>query len=521
MRVPIAILSLLLVAGCSAPRGYEPLGGTSRSEGAFKAGAASVEFTPPKGYPLAGYGGGERRINHPLWWGLGWPGRLNLAWKRWKHETGEPACLLAPAAGAHDALLAKALVIAAESGPPFAIVRLDAIESSARLHDEVSALVADLGFKPETIVVAATHTHSGVGGFLDMPLAELLAMDLYRRETEVRLAKAAAEAIRAAFASARPATIGFGRARDDDGTGKARIARNRRAGRAKGDEEQLDRDVELVLVRDLAGETIATLVNYAVHPTILGTANRYFSSDLVGPAEAAVRSGAGGGEALFLNSAEGDVGPRAGSGGIRETLQAGDAFAAVCSGAFAAIPANPRIEISGAVGTRDMGDPFVFLTPGDRSRFYAGDEGAGKWITAPLTLPVNLLIWIAGFTNVRVAITWNLSVGAVIDFSSYGHGSSRFRGGGVRIKAGGEDVFLFAAPCEATHTVGLELKKRARAKGATRVLVVGLADDAMSYVATRDEYFEGGYEATMTLFGPDTDEKLYDLEKGVLDALYR
>lgn len=514
----IGILSLTL-AGCATSERFE-LVSQSTSGGSFKAGAAAVEFTPPKGYPLAGFGGGERRINFPLWWGLGWPGRLSLAWKRWKHETGEPACLLAPAAGAHDALLAKALVLVPESGPPFAIVRLDAIESSARLHDEVSALVADLGFKKDTVVVAATHTHSGVGGFIDMPLAELLAMDLYRRETEARIAKAAADAIRAAHAAARPAAIGFTRVRDDDGAGKARIARNRRAGRQKSDEEQLDKDVELVVLRELDGKPIATLLNYAVHPTILGTPNRYFSSDLVGPAEAAISSAAGGGEALFLNSAEGDVGPRAGTGGLREVQREGEAFAAVCSGAFSSVVLSPRVELSTALGTKEFGDPYIFFTPGDREAFHAGDSGAGKWITAPLTLPVNLLVWILGFTNVRVAITWTLSVGAVVDFSSYGD-ASRFRGGGVRIKAGAEDVFLFAAPCEATHTVGLELKKRARAKGATRVLVLGLADDAMSYVATREEYFEGGYEATMTLFGPETEEKLYDLERGVLEALYR
>jgi hypothetical protein len=42
----------------------------------------------------------------------------------------------------------------------------------------------------------------------------------------------------------------------------------------------------------------------------------------------------------------------------------------------------------------------------------------------------------------------------------------------------------------------------------------------MSYVATEKEYFEGGYEATVTLFGPKTEDKLYDLEAGILGALY-
>ena len=34
---------------------------------------------------------------------------------------------------------------------------------------------------------------------------------------------------------------------------------------------------------------------------------------------------------------------------------------------------------------------------------------------------------------------------------------------------------------EALHSVGLELKRRGRASGASRVLVTGLADDAMGF----------------------------------------
>src|SRR4051812_23000344 len=104
----IVAFALLLLAGCATNESFELVARSAGDEGTFKAGAAAVEFTPPKGYPLAGYGGGERRVAFPLWWGLGWPGRLSLAWKRWKHETGEPSCLLVPAAGVHDALRAKA-----------------------------------------------------------------------------------------------------------------------------------------------------------------------------------------------------------------------------------------------------------------------------------------------------------------------------------------------------------------------------------------------------------------------------
>jgi hypothetical protein len=517
-----SLLALLLLGGCAEiPRDFVPERQTSSEDGLFRAGTGAVDFTPGKGYPLAGYGDAERRVHFPFYWGLGWPGRLALRYSRWRHESGEPSDFLVGAAGAHDPLQAKALVFVPEHGPPFAIVRIDAVESTRPLHDRIVELTKDLGFSTESVLLAATHTHSGVGGYMAVPFAELAAMDVYRPETEERIAHAAAEAIRVAHGSARPASIGFARARDQGPEGKPLIAKNRRARRFPGeiDEDDLDRDVELILVRDRdAREPIATVANYAVHGTVLGVQNRYFSSDLVAPVESALAKCAGGGEGLFLNGAEGDVGPRAGSGGLIQCREEGDAIAQVCSSAIASATFSPRARFRGATGLQGFGDAFLYFSAGDRERFYEGDSGAGKFVTAPLTLPLNAVIWLLGFTNVRLALTWTFTAGIVFDMSSYG-GSDRFRGGGLRITTQADDAFLFAAPCEALHAVGLELKKRARASGATRALVVGLADDAASYVAPPAEYFRGGYEATMTLFGPDMQDRLYDLERGVLEGV--
>src|SRR4051794_31859230 len=102
----LAILLLAALPGCASTNESFELVATSSAAGTFRAGSAAVEFTPPKGYPLAGFGGGERRISFPLWWGLGWPGRLALDWRRSRHQTSDPASMLAPAAGAHDALRA-------------------------------------------------------------------------------------------------------------------------------------------------------------------------------------------------------------------------------------------------------------------------------------------------------------------------------------------------------------------------------------------------------------------------------
>ena len=54
------------------------------------------------------------------------------------------------------------------------------------------------------------------------------------------------------------------------------------------------------------GKTIATLVNYAIHPEVLGNSVGIISPDLVGPLCERIESQAGG-MALFMNGAQGGM----------------------------------------------------------------------------------------------------------------------------------------------------------------------------------------------------------------------
>jgi hypothetical protein len=62
-------------------------------------------------------------------------------------------------------------------------------------------------------------------------------------------------------------------------------------------------------VRRRDGVTIATLVNYACHPTTLGGENRLVSPDYIGRMREVVEGHSAGGPVLFLQGASGDLGP--------------------------------------------------------------------------------------------------------------------------------------------------------------------------------------------------------------------
>ena len=57
------------------------------------------------------------------------------------------------------------------------------------------------------------------------------------------------------------------------------------------------------------GATVATLVNYGAHPTVLGASNQRVGTDFVGPAQAALEDSVGG-VGFFVNATLGDLSPR-------------------------------------------------------------------------------------------------------------------------------------------------------------------------------------------------------------------
>ena len=526
MKRLLLLLALLSLAGCASAEPFQ-LSGLSRGGGRspFLAGAASVAFTPEPGYPLGGYGGGGRRDEWPLYFGIGWPGQLALAAHQSWHEDDPEgrADMLHGAEGVHDDLMARALVLRPQAphAPPVALVKFDGIGTTLELHDLVCALVADLGYEKQTVVLAATHTHSGVGAYMREPMACLAAMDNFRPEVEAALAQACADAIRSAHESARPALLGFGRARDRSAEGAPLIAKNRRARRFKDEIEYdaIDDEIGLLLVRDAGSRApIGLLVNYAVHPTLLGSDNLKFSGDVGGAIERAVADRIGA-PALFFNGAEGDIGPQ--SGGLPDKLarcgELGELMADLVAPVVSEIPMHAAIAVTAAIGDKELGSPRTLVALG-RERFIDGEAGVTGWLTEPLTLPLNLVLWTLGFTNIRVVVTWNLGLGVIAQLNTL-IGRTTTRVGGLRIQAGDEDVALLGLPGEATHDVGLALRAEAASRGATRSFVLGLTHDHIGYIASRSEYRRGGYEAQSTLFGEGTADAILEADRAVLEAL--
>ncbi|MBK7999133.1 MAG: hypothetical protein IPK15_10575 [Verrucomicrobia bacterium] len=183
----------------------------------------------------------------------------------------------------------RALVFA-DDATKVAIVSADFLGFPAALGNKVRARVK--GIPPENILIGATHTHSAPDayGFPDGKggtAADLKYLDF--------VCARMADAINEALAKAQPASL-----RIASGEAKGKIAYNYYADRL------YDPRCHVIQALGADGKPFATLVNYAVHPEVIGASQGICSPDLIGPLYDRLLE-KGGGVGIFMNSAQGGM----------------------------------------------------------------------------------------------------------------------------------------------------------------------------------------------------------------------
>jgi hypothetical protein len=171
-----------------------------------------------------------------------------------------------------------------------AIVSADFLGFPAILGDRVRARIGSI--PPENILIGATHTHSAPDcyGFPDEQGRFSIDLDYIDS-----VCAAMAEAIEEAFDRLEPAAV-----RIATGEARGKIAFNYYA------EPLFDSRCHVMQFINGDGQAIATLVNYAIHPEVLGSRQGILSPDLVGPLYDRIAE-RGGGTGIFMNGAIGGM----------------------------------------------------------------------------------------------------------------------------------------------------------------------------------------------------------------------
>jgi len=211
------------------------------------------------------------------------------------------------ALGVHQPLTVTALALVDKDGQARFVVSAD-LGWWRQIDDEQSVrlpVLAALGIEPERLMLHLVHTHAGPSTSRAEPTAAGGALvSAYLDE----VARTVGNACEDALAAAVPCQITWGR-------GSCQLATVRDLPCGDQDVVAFNPDIlpdDTVIVGrvcDLEGTIVATVVNYACHPTTLAWQNPLLSPDYVGPARRLIEE-ATGASCLYLQGASGDLGPR-------------------------------------------------------------------------------------------------------------------------------------------------------------------------------------------------------------------
>ncbi|KRT73985.1 MAG: hypothetical protein XU13_C0010G0027 [Candidatus Rokubacteria bacterium CSP1-6] len=414
-RALAAAFALLAVA-------LRPGTGESAASGPpLLAGARAVDVTPPTGVALAGYGGmGRRRLV---------PDLLN------RHPY---AFWFKPSRGVHDPIVARALVL--QSGPRRVLwIAVDLIGPDPEMVSELRERLAAIGLRYDAVILAASHTHSGPGGFSRSRLFGFLALDSFVPAVRERILRGMTEAAWDADRAKVPARVGVGR-------GEVRDVIRSRVGLP------LDPEVGVLKVVRTDGRPIALLWNYAIHGTLLGKQNLLLSGDVTGAASQELERALGV-PALYTNGAVGDVSPALrGWPGVRQTA---DALAREVLATWRRTPVERESALRAVSDRLHLPPPRLSLR-----------NCLGRWLPSGLTVGMG---W--GFPSEAELV--GVAVGASAWVTVPGELQTRL---GQAVKAEGRRLFGHA-------------------------FIVGISNDYAGYFLAPEEYARPSYIACASLYG--------------------
>ena len=378
------------------------------------------------------------------------------------------------------------------------------------------------------IRLAYTHTHSGPITFGQWIKD---GIDL-ANEWWNTIPDACAKAVVEAKATAQPARTGFGR-------GSCDVNINRRPSRDNGQlftgrnwDGAVDHSVDVVSFDDADDNPIATIVNYAMHPTIMAHQNQWVTPDFPGPMRSVVEHTVGG-LCLFLQGASGNQGPVDGfTGDLRVYRKVGSKLGAEAARVRLNIEPRERKEnldqilISGA----DLG--IYSNVPTNES-----DDTVGV-SNVPVDLPSRNVISLAdaqaGFDagekelestrgsmaseeEIRKAVSKVMR--ANIQLSVARLSDTNTRDGHIEITAQsmriGETV-LVSIPVEPFVELAQGVKERS---SSANTVFSGFSNGHINYLATDIAFEEGGYEVGVSVFAAGSAELAIEASLEAIDEV--
>ena len=369
---------------------------------------------------------------------------------------GYGARMSRPATGVHDAVWAKALVLA-QAERKFAVVTADVLAFPPGFKAAVIERLAAPAWSADQVLLLPSHSHSSIdmmalhpGNGFGIPQVGIFHKELYEN-TAGRLARVIGDAGKNLVpVSAASAAVSV-----------PDRNRNRRHGLAIH-----DTDLGVARIDTLDGRPLAVLVNWTAHPTFMEAQDMLFSGDWPGHLQRTMEALIGQGvTVMYYNGAEGDQSPTPPS---------------------------------------DCGSNW------ERAERYGREMGILAWQAWEKVQPRAVKVFDYHTESIVLPQRQPHPDFMQTGGAEYGLDAARMKDFLERLVPPAthstclrlDDWVILGVPGEMAAQLGLEAKSETRRiTGAGCVTIGGLADEWISYVLPAEEYRKGGYEASMSFYG--------------------
>ncbi|WP_395837704.1 neutral/alkaline ceramidase [Archangium violaceum] len=440
--------------------------------------------------------------------------------------------------GIHQRLRSRAFVIASPcNGKRVAIVSADLGMVFQGVKQQVlERLRATYGplYSDDNVLLSATHTHSGPGGYSHYALYNLSTFGFEPKNFDI-IVEGIYQSIVRAHEHLGPGhiTLAAGELLD------ASLNRSPEAYRLNPPEERAryayDTDKRMTLLRFTkeSGVEVGLINWFAVHTTSMGMTHRYISGDNKGYASYLFEKVKGTrydaqGEtfvAAFAQANEGDVTPNifgGEDGGGRDDFESTEISGRKQYERAVSLYASATTPLTGGVDYR-----HIYVKMDDVEVRPEFTDGTARH-TCPAAIGISMLSGAEdgpgvgggeGATCAAMHDVWSSFTCATTTTPCQAEKPIVLRIGSMKPVPWSPEVLpmqlvtvgnvaLVAVPFELTTMAGRRLRETVRARlepaGVTEVVIAGLSNGYSGYVATREEYAKQEYEGASTHFGPWT-----------------
>ena len=373
----------------------------------------------------------------------------------WKYSLGGYGARMSkPAEGIHDDIVAKALVLT-DGTKKFVVVTMDMLGFPPNLKPMIVENLDGPDWNMENILLLPSHSHTSLDMFAINNKNEfgMPAIGIYQPVLLKFLVEKLSKLIKEAESDLKPIQAGTGQIPLDN------LNRNRRG------DKIVDNELTVTKIDVRGGDHLAVLVNWTAHPTIMDDKDMMVSGGWPGYLQRELEDWIGHDiVAMYYNGAEGDQSVIA-SKGAAPYERAENYGRLIAKHAY-----NLFEEIE-----TEQTSKFMFLT---------------REISLPPTTPHPTFMQTGGeeyqLDEEKIQALLNHI------FPTVTHTTALQLG----------DLLIIGAPGEMIAVLGNQIKSELKDSGVKSPVIGGLANEWISYILTEEEYHQGGYETSVSFYGP-------------------